>query len=186
MLVRHAPGTTKNTKVLLFVFFVVSAAPTRGPHDATADHPFDNVTHWVAVFDNPARDGWQQPQKLVRALGLQPGMTVADLGAGTGYFSRYLSAAVGPAGTVLAVDTEPNLVRHLRDRAEKEDTPNVSSSSTPSITSTIDLAISRAYGRRCGQEDGWPSSTGTSATCRKVLRWSTSSHASRSSRKCRW
>src|SRR5205809_8053175 len=52
-------------------------------------------------------------------------MTVADLGAGTGYFSRHLSAAVGPEGTVLAVDTEPNMVARLRERAEAERTVNV-------------------------------------------------------------
>src|SRR2546426_7844822 len=52
-------------------------------------------------------------------------MTVADLGAGTGYFSRHLSAAVGPEGTVLAADTEPNMVAHLRERAEAERTVNV-------------------------------------------------------------
>jgi SAM-dependent methyltransferase len=46
-------------------------------------------------------------------------MWVADLGAGTGYFSRYLDAAVGPRGVVFAVDTEPNLVAYLRTRAEE-------------------------------------------------------------------
>jgi ubiquinone/menaquinone biosynthesis C-methylase UbiE len=52
-------------------------------------------------------------------------MTVADLGAGTGYMSRHLSRAVGPHGRVLAADTEPALVEHLRERAAREDTPNV-------------------------------------------------------------
>jgi ubiquinone/menaquinone biosynthesis C-methylase UbiE len=61
----------------------------------------------------------------VAALGLRPGQCVADLGAGTGYFSRLLSAAVGPGGAVLAADPEPNLVAHLRDRAEREGTANV-------------------------------------------------------------
>src|SRR5436309_2696741 len=78
-----------------------------------------------AVFEGPSRDAWQKPAELVAALGLHPGMTVADLGAGTGYFSRHLSAAVGPEGTVLAVDTEPNMVARLRERAEAERTVNV-------------------------------------------------------------
>ena len=52
-------------------------------------------------------------------------MTVADLGAGTGYFSRYLAAAVGGSGSVLAVDPEPNMVAYLRARAEREHTDNV-------------------------------------------------------------
>src|SRR5262249_5263372 len=58
-------------------------------------------------------------------LEIARGMTVADLGAGTGYFSRYLAAAVGPSGSVLAVDPEPNMVAHLRERAEREHTDNV-------------------------------------------------------------
>lgn len=93
--------------------------------DATSHHSFENVAQWTKVFDDPARDEWQKPQQLVDALKLSAGMRVADLGAGTGYFSGYLSKSVGSAGTVFAVDTEPNLVVHLRERAEHENTPNV-------------------------------------------------------------
>jgi len=96
-----------------------------GPHDATARHSFEDVAHWSEVFDDPGRDAWQKPRELVAALGLQTGMTVADLGAGTGYFARHLSAAVGPQGTVLAADTEPALVAHLRTRAEQEGLANL-------------------------------------------------------------
>jgi ubiquinone/menaquinone biosynthesis C-methylase UbiE len=102
------------------------AAVESPPDDqATSHHSFENVAQWTKVFDDPARDEWQKPQALVEALTLRPGMRVADLGAGTGYFSRYLAAAVGRQGTVFAVDTEPNLVARLRERAEQENTPNV-------------------------------------------------------------
>jgi ubiquinone/menaquinone biosynthesis C-methylase UbiE len=120
--------------------------PAHGHHDATARHSFEDVSHWVAVFDDPARDAWQKPAAVVRALQLRPGMCVADLGAGTGYFSRYLAAGVGAAGTVLAVDTEPNLVVHLRERAEREQTPNVvpilASADNPRLpTGLVDLVL---------------------------------------------
>ena len=104
---------------------VSARAPDTPPDDATAHHSFGDVARWTKVFDDPDRDKWQKPQALVEALNLRAGMRVADLGAGTGYFSRYLSAAVGRDGTVFAIDTEPNLVVHLRERAEREDTPNV-------------------------------------------------------------
>jgi predicted methyltransferase len=97
----------------------------RQPFKATSTHPFDDVTHWQSVFDDPARDAWQRPAEVVAALGLRPGMAVADLGAGTGYFLRYLAPAVGPTGIVFAVETEPNLVAHLRTRAEREKLANV-------------------------------------------------------------
>jgi ubiquinone/menaquinone biosynthesis C-methylase UbiE len=107
------------------VLAVVACAHAPVSHDATAHHPFDDVPQWVAVFDDPKRDAWQKPREVVAALELRPGMRVADLGAGTGYFSRWLSEAVGPTGTVFAVDPEPNLVGYLRTRAEREHTDNV-------------------------------------------------------------
>jgi ubiquinone/menaquinone biosynthesis C-methylase UbiE len=101
------------------------ATPSPGVHDATIRHSFEDVEHWVTVFDDPAREAWQKPREVVQALGLAPGMCVADLGAGTGYFSRYLSQAVGETGSVLAAEPEPNLVVHLRQRAEQERSANL-------------------------------------------------------------
>ena len=98
--------------------------PSAG-HGATAHHPFSDPVRWASVFDNPERDEWQKPDEIVAALSLRPGMVVADLGAGTGYLMAYLSQAVGPQGTVLAVDSEPNLVEYLRSRADREELPNV-------------------------------------------------------------
>ena len=43
------------------------------------------------MFDDPARDEWQKPKEVVAIMGIQPGQTVADIGAGTGYFLPYLS-----------------------------------------------------------------------------------------------
>lgn len=107
----------------------VPPAPTAtaAPFAATpgSRHDFADVAQWRRVFDDPARDAWQKPRELVAALGLRPGMWVADLGAGTGYFSRWLDAAVRPRGVVFAVDTEPNLLAHLRSRAEEERTSTV-------------------------------------------------------------
>ena len=105
--------------------------------DATATHSFADVARWEKVFDDPARATWQQPAKIVAALALGPGMVVADVGAGTGYFERALSEAVGPLGAVLAVEVEPNLVVHLSGRAEREGTANV----TPVLGWTSDARL---------------------------------------------
>jgi ubiquinone/menaquinone biosynthesis C-methylase UbiE len=115
-------------RILPLLAFLAGLAAAEAPpsgHDATSHHSFADVEHWVGVFDDPKRDEWQKPAAVVRALEIAPGMTVADLGAGTGYFSHYLSAAVGPSGSVLAVDPEPKMVAHLRERAEREHTDNV-------------------------------------------------------------
>jgi predicted methyltransferase len=113
---------------------------------ATSDRRFDDTAYWSKVFDDPKRDEWQRPEALVAALALEPGMVVADIGAGTGYFSKRLSAVVGASGAVFAVEVEPNLVAHLRDRAEKENTPNVipvlASASNPRLPpASVDLAL---------------------------------------------
>lgn len=114
--VQHAPGGARDAD------------------DATVRHRFDDVAHWTKVFDDPSRDAWQKPAEVVAALELRPGAMVADVGAGTGYFARHLAAAVGPRGTVLAVDVEPALVEHLRERAEREKLANV----TPVLGSADD------------------------------------------------
>jgi len=113
---------------------------------ATATHSFADVRYWSTVFDDPTRDVWQKPKALVAALELKPGATVADLGAGTGYFSRYLADAVGPDGTVFSVEIEPTLVTYLRERAEREHTANVvpvlASPDLPRLpTSGVDLIL---------------------------------------------
>lgn len=88
-------------------------------------HRFENAERWAKEFDDPARDAWQRPQEIVAAMQLAPGMTVADLGAGTGYFEPYLSRAVGATGSVLALDIEPDMVRYLGERIARENLANV-------------------------------------------------------------
>lgn len=103
----------------------VRSESAHDPHAATSHRSFADAEQWSAVFDDPARDEWQKPAALVDALGLRSGMTVAEIGAGTGYLLRYLAAAVGKEGNVLLVDVEPNLIEHMRARAERQGATNV-------------------------------------------------------------
>lgn len=66
------------------------------------------------------RDAWQQPERVVEVLKLEPGQRVADLGAGGGYFTFRLADAVGESGLVYAVDVDPEMVEHLALRAGRE------------------------------------------------------------------
>lgn len=97
-----------------------------GGDHATVDHSFADAEKWSEVFDDPERDAWQKPAVLVGALDIKAGSTVADIGAGTGYFNPHLSAAVGPDGHVIAVDIEASLVEWMTKRAARDGTPNVS------------------------------------------------------------
>ncbi|MRG93543.1 class I SAM-dependent methyltransferase [Polyangium spumosum] len=94
-------------------------------HGGPLVHRFEKAEDWAKEFDDPARDAWQKPDEVVAALRLSPGMTVADLGAGTGYFEPHLARGVGPSGKVLALDVEADMVRYLRERAAKEKLDNV-------------------------------------------------------------
>ena len=101
-----------------------------GKHDGheghdTKHHRFDDPEKWAEVFDDPERNAWQQPAKVVAALDLSPGMTVADVGAGTGYFNPHLAAAVGPEGQVIALDLEQSMVDYMTERATRDGTPQV-------------------------------------------------------------
>lgn len=71
------------------------------------------------MLDGPRRDRWQRPAELVRNLRLQPGMTVADIGSGTGYLLPYLSRAVGPKGKVYAEEIQEAFLGDLERRRQK-------------------------------------------------------------------
>jgi len=71
------------------------------------------------------RDSWQQPDRVVKELGLKPGDTVADVGCGRGYFTFRLAKAVGPDGKVYAEDISDKVLKPVRDRAERENLTNV-------------------------------------------------------------
>ena len=74
--------------------FALALAAPEGHH-----RPWSDVDHWSAVFDDPERDTWQRPLAVIDFLAVEPGDVVADLGAGTGYFTRLLSIQVGAEGS---------------------------------------------------------------------------------------
>jgi cyclopropane fatty-acyl-phospholipid synthase-like methyltransferase len=101
-----------------------SSAPHHHDHRDGMPHRFEHADEWAKDFDDPARDAWQHPDDVIAALELRPGMTVADVGAGTGYFTVRLARAI-PDGQVIATDIEPDMVRYLDERARRERLPNI-------------------------------------------------------------
>lgn len=90
------------------------------PHGQGMRHDFSDVERYAKRFEGPDRIAWQKPEHVVTLMEIEPGMTIADLGAGTGFFEPYLAAAVGPDGKVLALDVEPGMVAHITERAKEE------------------------------------------------------------------
>lgn len=89
------------------------------------DPRFQKVTKaiWLKgylwLLERKERDAYQKPDEVMRALALKPGERVADVGAGSGYFTLRLARAVGPTGSVLAVDANADLLAHLDGRLKE-------------------------------------------------------------------
>jgi cyclopropane fatty-acyl-phospholipid synthase-like methyltransferase len=112
-------------------------------HRHGGHHPrFDDPEKWSGAFDNPERDKWQMPDRIIAALSLRPTDSVADVGAGTGYmsvrFARHLKE-----GTVFAVDIEPNMVKHLAERAKAAGIENLraitAGARSPNLPEAVDV-----------------------------------------------
>jgi predicted methyltransferase len=117
-------------------------AAAQSPH--THQHSFGDADKWAQIFDDPKRDAWQKPHEVIQALALKPDAVIADIGAGTGYFSARLANMV-PKGRVYAVDTEPDMVKHLAERAKREGLKNLSAVAgkpdDPRLPQKADLAL---------------------------------------------
>lgn len=78
-------------------------------------------------LDDPARRAWLPPAEVLAALALRCGETIADVGAGTGYFSLPLAQAVGAQGKVYAVDAQEEMLALLRQKLDEAALANVES-----------------------------------------------------------
>ena len=80
---------------------------------------------WVATLEGPQRIASQKIDAVLSKLDLKPGMVIADIGAGSGLFSRPLAKAVAPAGKVYAVDIQQDLLDHINQRDKAESIRNI-------------------------------------------------------------
>jgi precorrin-6B methylase 2 len=97
-------------------------------------------------LERESRAHEEQPALLLRELALRPGMTVADIGAGTGYYTWQLAKQIGPGGRVYAVDVQPEMISMLNSQMAKRGVRNVvsvpgSETSVKLPPATVDLAI---------------------------------------------
>jgi len=120
---------------------LAACAATDGGHQ---DHGFSDAEKWARIFDDPEREAWQKPDEVVRTLRPPADATVADIGAGTGYFAVRLARAV-PKGKVFAVDVAPDMVRYLAERTKREGlanlTPVQATPSNPKLPAPVDIVL---------------------------------------------
>jgi predicted methyltransferase len=129
---------------LVFAACILLSAGAYAQQPHSHEHAFGDAAKWSKVFDDPKRDAWQKPHEVIQALALKPDAAVADIGAGTGYFAVRLAHWV-PQGRVYAVDTEPDMVKHLAERAKTNDLQNLTAiAATPDdarIPEKVDLVL---------------------------------------------
>jgi SAM-dependent methyltransferase len=81
----------------------------------------------LSIFDSPGREERLRIKRVMDILGIAPGKSVADVGAGSGWFTVRAARRVGGGGLVYAVDINPEAIRYIDERAQKEQLQNVKS-----------------------------------------------------------
>lgn len=96
-----------------------TAAVPEGINDRFKDPELD-VSEWIGRFEIESREVYSARERVLDICSLKPGMAVADIGAGTGFYSRLFAETVGESGRVYSVDIAPGFLTHIRNRADKE------------------------------------------------------------------
>ena len=102
------------TIVLLAALCVSLAGPALAEEQHQHRRP-DDIKQYLEHLDSTERDRYQKPAEVIDALKLKPGMAVADLGSGSGYFTRRFIVAVTETGMVYAVDVEPEMLAYAKE-----------------------------------------------------------------------
>ena len=84
-----------------------------------------DIDEWQEVFERPGREVFDRRFEILKAIGVYPGMTVADVGAGTGFYTMLFARAVGPYGEIYAVDISEGFVEDIARRAAEYHVDNV-------------------------------------------------------------
>jgi arsenite methyltransferase len=129
VLAKNDPEKSMNFIFLLLTLLILPVAAM--PQDAIKRD--ENQMHslhrdpkaYIGALEDPKRDAYQKPHEVLTALGLKPGEVIADIGAGSGYFTFRLAHHVGDKGKIYAVDVSPDMVLHINRRIRELKAANV-------------------------------------------------------------
>lgn len=121
---RHLAGA------LSLIAGLVACAPApaaRDGADPAINQPYadPDFQTWVGRFERPGREVYDKREEILAATGVRPGMVVADVGAGTGLYTRLFAKVVGPKGKVHAVDISKNFIDNILRTAREQGLANV-------------------------------------------------------------
>jgi len=117
-------------KLLVMLVNLLFAVTVHAQDAAKRDHQQMHQLHndpkaYMKALEDPKRDEYQKPHEVLTALNIKPGEVIADIGAGTGYFTFRLAHHVGDKGKVYAVDVSPDMIRHINRRSRDTQATNV-------------------------------------------------------------
>lgn len=101
--------------IILLAVLCATLAGTALAEDQHQHRRPDDIKQYLEHLDSTERDRYQKPSEVIDALKLKPGMAVADLGSGSGYFTRRFIEAVTETGMVYAVDVEPEMLAYAKE-----------------------------------------------------------------------
>jgi ubiquinone/menaquinone biosynthesis C-methylase UbiE len=129
------------------VFAAALAAEEGAKPDINRPYVVDtDVARWNRSFESERREVYVKRDEIVAASGVKPGMTVADIGAGTGLFTMLFADAVKPGGNVVAVDISPAFVEYIQQTAKKRRIRNVAAVLTDGVELKLpDASVDLVY-----------------------------------------
>ncbi|OGV97530.1 MAG: hypothetical protein A3I04_00030 [Nitrospinae bacterium RIFCSPLOWO2_02_FULL_39_110] len=110
-----------NQVLVLSLIFLIAGNVTATERGHYRYSPFKHIE----IMESPERALWQMPEKVVDYLAIKNGDAVADIGAGSGYFTVLFSKSVGEDGKVYAVDIEKGMIDYIEKRGQKEGLNNI-------------------------------------------------------------
>ncbi len=137
--------------ILILTGFLLAQALATAQNSALSSTQEMNRLHqdskaYIRSLEAPMRDAYQKPQEVVAALNIKAGEVIADIGAGSGYFTFRLAHAVGETGRVYAVDVSPDMIVHLNRRIRDLKLDNVVTIlSAPDDPLLADASVNRVF-----------------------------------------
>jgi ubiquinone/menaquinone biosynthesis C-methylase UbiE len=117
--------TAALTRRLLTILLLVCTPATASAQQQGTGHGRLFPPSDLGLLDAPDRDLWQRPAEIMDALGIADASVVADIGAGSGWFTIRLARRVGPQGVVYAEDVQPEMINAISRRVQREGFTNV-------------------------------------------------------------
>ncbi|MFH0974394.1 MAG: class I SAM-dependent methyltransferase [Spirochaetota bacterium] len=118
--------------------------PLKNGIDAHNMKPFENVNKYIDFLERKDRTAWQKPDLVISSMGLKGSESIADIGAGSGYFTFRFASAL-QKGRVIAIDAEPDMIRHIHHKSMMTGIKNIqvilASYDNPRVPKDIDIVF---------------------------------------------